>query len=304
MTALLDQNLYRLVLESLPVGVCVVNRQGKICVWSAGAERLTGHLRQEILGRSCQEDFLAHVDTEVDSSLPTAAPLLETLRSGQPLAASASLRAKGGNFVHVAVQTSPLRDEQNVLQGAVEIFTEAASPEKPDRRQSKLAVAGCLDPLTGVLNHAMIQGHLRESLSLMHVYPIPFCILCFAIDDLPKLRERYGQAAVDAIELVVAQTVEKALGPTDLLGRLLDHEFMAILTECSGGEVTKVGERLARIVQHAPIAGWGDTLHATVSIGATPALDSDTVGSIISRAEQALRASTEWGGNRIAVVEG
>ena len=64
-----------------------------------------------------------------------------------------------------------------------------------------------MDTLTGVLNHAMIQAHLREQLSLFAVYPVPFAVLSIAIDDLAKLRERFGQAAVDAATRVVAQTM-------------------------------------------------------------------------------------------------
>jgi hypothetical protein len=38
-------------------------------------------------------------------------------------------------------------------------------------------------------------------------------------------------------------------------------------------------------------------------MGATPAIDNDTIGSIVYRAEQALRESVDSGGNRISVVE-
>lgn len=41
----------RIVLEALPTGVYVANREGKVTLWSAGAEKLTGYLRQDILGR-------------------------------------------------------------------------------------------------------------------------------------------------------------------------------------------------------------------------------------------------------------
>jgi two-component system, cell cycle response regulator len=303
MADLLDPNLCRLVLESLPVGVCVVNLAGKVCVWSAGAERLTGHLRQDILGRHCEEDFLEHVDASNDPAYSKSVPLLATIRDGRSVDVLVSLRGKNGVFVPVNVRTLPLRDEHNSLMGAVEIFSELVSRDTSDRRQSKLAVAGCLDSLTGILNHAMIQAHLRESLSLVHVYPVPFCILCISIDDLPNLRDRYGQAAVDAALRIVAQTVEKALRPTDFVGRWLDQEFLAILTECSAGEVLKVAERLGRMVRHTPIAWWGDAVHVTISTGATPALDNDTVGSMLSRAEQALRESSERGGNHAALVD-
>lgn len=127
-------------------------------------------------------------------------PLLYTLREGHPINASGSLRCKRGNFLPVTVQIVPLRDEQNVMRGAVEIFIEAAAHGSQvfESRQSKLAKIGCLDPLTGVLNHAMVQARLQENLNLTHVYPIPFCVVSIALDNFSKLRDRYGQAALDA----------------------------------------------------------------------------------------------------------
>ena len=80
--------------------------------------------------------------------------------------------------------------------------------------------------LTGVLNHAMIQAHLKEQLSLFVVYPVPFAVLSIAIDELPKLRERFGQAAVDAATRIIAQTMENGLRPTDYLGRWLEEDSL------------------------------------------------------------------------------
>ena len=33
--------LHRLALEALPLAICVVNREGKILLWSAGAEQVS-----------------------------------------------------------------------------------------------------------------------------------------------------------------------------------------------------------------------------------------------------------------------
>ena len=50
-----DQLPHRLVLEALPLGIYVVNREGKVVLWSEGAEKLTGFLRQDIVGRLRRE---------------------------------------------------------------------------------------------------------------------------------------------------------------------------------------------------------------------------------------------------------
>jgi PAS domain S-box-containing protein len=62
MTRLNDQDVHRIVLEVPPLGVCVVNREGKVIQWSAGAEKLTGYLGQDVLGRLRETDLMEHQD--------------------------------------------------------------------------------------------------------------------------------------------------------------------------------------------------------------------------------------------------
>lgn len=287
----IQPDLARQVLESLPVGVYVVDREGKIMLWSAGAEQITGYLRQDVLGRLCGDHFLQHTDGENNPLEGAALPLMATLREGKPVLSLASLRGKSGRSIPVSLQTVPLRDSYNTVQGAVEVFQEVTPRSKQDRRQTKLAAFGCVDTLTGLLNHSLIQAHLKEQFTLFSLYPVPFSVLCISINDLPKLRERYGQAAVDATLRVVAQTIENSLRPTDYLGRWLEHEFLAILTECGEPELYKICPRIQKIVRHAEVVFWGEPLHVSVALGATPAHDNDTVSSLISRAELAMRRS-------------
>jgi diguanylate cyclase (GGDEF)-like protein/PAS domain S-box-containing protein len=302
MAGLGSQELYRMVLDSLPVAVCAVDREGKVILWNDGAERVTGYLRQDVLGRLCTEAFLEHADTDNNPMEGNALPLVETMRDGKCLTLRASLRKKSGQSVGVHVRTVPLRGDDGRMHGAAELFEEMITKTPTDRRHNKLAVAGCVDQLTGILNHSMILARLQESLSLHKVYPVPFCALCISIDGLAKIRERFGQAAVDATLHVVAQTLESALRPTDYLGRWLEQEFLAILTECNESDVPRVGDRLRKMAQRAHVNWWGDTWGVTISIGATPVQDMDTAGGMVSRAEEGMRKSSDAGGNQIVVV--
>src|SRR5467141_1511473 len=302
MAGLGSQELYRMVLDSLPVAVCAVDREGKVILWNDGAERVTGYLRQDVLGRLCTEAFLERADTDNNPMEGNALPLVETMRDGKCLTLRASLRKKSGQSVGVHVRTVPLRGDDGRMHGAAELFEEMITKTPTDRRHNKLAVAGCVDQLTGILNHSMILARLQESLSLHKVYPVPFCALCISIDGLAKIRERFGQAAVDATLHVVAQSLESALRPTDYLGRWLEQEFLAILTECNENDVGKVGDRLRKMAQRSHVNWWGDTWGVTISIGATPVQDMDTAGGMVSRAEVGMRKSSDAGGNQIVVV--
>ena len=74
---------YRMVLDSLPVAVCAVDREGKVILWNDGAERVTGYLRQDVLGRLCTEAFLEHADADNNPIEGSALPLVETMRYGK-----------------------------------------------------------------------------------------------------------------------------------------------------------------------------------------------------------------------------
>lgn len=302
MTELDSPEIYRVVLDALPVALCAVNRDGKVILWNDGAERITGYLRQDLLGRKCTDALLEHSDAQNNPLDGDAVPLLETMRSGKCLNLHASIRRKSGQSVSVRLRTVPLRGEDGRLYGAAELFEEIITRTPIERRHDKLAALGCLDQLTGALNHSMIQAHLQEALSLYKVYPVPFCSLCVAVDELPKIRERYGQAAVEATLRVVAQTLEGAVRPTDFVGIWLEQEFLVILNECGENDLLKVAERLRKMVHHSHVNWWGDAWSVTISIGATSAHDLDTVGSVVGRAEEGMRKAGSEGGNRIVVV--
>jgi diguanylate cyclase (GGDEF)-like protein/PAS domain S-box-containing protein len=297
----IDPNFYRFILDSLPSGVCAIDRAGKIIFWNDGAEHITGHLRQDVLGHQYDGEFLEHMDSENNLLFGDSLPLMEAMREGRARNNRISLRVKNGHFVIVKLHSAPFRDESGSIQGAAEIFEESTS-NVINKRVNKLAAYGCLDNGTGMLSHGMIEGHLRGKLAIHAKYPVPFCIMCISVDDLPNIRVRFGQAAVDATLRAAAQTIQGGLRPTDFVGRLNELELLAILNECAESEVSVVGKRLRKLVHSSGVHWWGDTLHVTISIGATPAHDNDTVESIVARAEQALRESSIPPGNCMVVL--
>ena len=55
------------------------------------------------------------------------------------------------------------------MQGAAELFEAVITRTPVDRQHNKLTAVGCVDQLTGILNHSMILAHLQEALSLHKV---------------------------------------------------------------------------------------------------------------------------------------
>ena len=297
----LNPEFFVAVLEGLRTGVYVVDHDSKIVFWNDGAERITGHLRQEMMGRSCSDNFLGQADGEQTDLTGELSPINVTMRDGKKVEAQVSLRHKDGYRVPVRLWTFPIRGDHGAVVAVAESFEESISIAEWERRQTKLANYGCLDEASGVLNHGMMQSHLREALGTFAEHPVPFSILCMEIDNLAGIQSRDGPGAVASVLRIVAQTLENSLRPTDFLGRWQENQFLAILMECSATEIVRAAERLRQMVSSSKVEWWGDQVQVTISLGGTAVAVGDAIESFVLRAEEALRDSVAQGGNCVVV---
>jgi PAS domain S-box-containing protein/diguanylate cyclase (GGDEF)-like protein len=294
--------IFRTILESLQTGIYLVDHHQKILFWNDGAERITGYLRQDVLGRFCVESLLANRGAHDSFASDAADAIAAVLRDGKPVAVNVSLCHKDGHRVLVRLRAVPIRNSHGTVIGAAESFEESLTVSSWDRRQGKLAVFGCIDEESGVFNREFLLFQIQENLETFNRYRIPFSVLCIQVDQIAQFLAARGIRAVSAIQRAVAQTLGNSLRPTDLLGRLSDSRFLAVLTECEGGEIESVAKRIGKMVGYTEINWWGDKLSVTASFGGTGSVAGDTVESIVSRAEGSLDASAATGGNRVTVV--
>src|SRR5271157_3475889 len=89
-----DPEVYRAILESLAIGVYLVDRDRKIFLWNDGAEKIAGYLRQDVLGRVCKDDLLMHCDANHTVLCHSGCPLVEAMRDGSVREADVFLRHK------------------------------------------------------------------------------------------------------------------------------------------------------------------------------------------------------------------
>jgi diguanylate cyclase (GGDEF)-like protein/PAS domain S-box-containing protein len=298
-----DPETLRSVLENLPTGVSLMGRDGKISFWNHGAERITGHLRQDVVGHLCREDFLGNPDGNEEEVSGAEAALEAVLRDGKAADSQVSFRHKSGYLVPVRLRASAIRDAHGTIIGVAECFDEILNMADWDTRHNKLAEYGCLDEATGVLTHKMTESRLHDCLASYASLPVPFCIVCISFDHLEDVKARYGVGAIAAVLRVSGQTLETSLRPTDHLGRWQENEFLAIVAECKRDEIDRVCERLRKTMSRAKIMWWGDSLPVTISMGATQVQSEDTAPEMMRRAEGALFESIAQGGNRTVVWE-
>lgn len=286
MSSFQDPEVLRAILESLPTGLCLVDVEKRIILWSAGAERITGHLRHEVVGRSCLGEPLLHCNHQDCEWCNEDCPVARAMKTAHPVEASTLLRHQAGYEVPVRVYAVPVHNAHGSIIGAVETFEESNAAAAADRDESSLSYRGG-DDVTGVAGSAATHCYLRQMLDTAEQSGIPCSVLCFRLEGLDHFRHSCGPEAALALLRVVARTLESSLWQGDFVGRWGDDRFLVIL-HCRAESLVAVGERIRRTLAGNQIEWWGEKRSLPVSIGRATAQVGDTVESILQRAQESL----------------
>lgn len=292
MSAFHDPEICRSLLESLQVGVCVVDLQKRIVFWSDGAERITGFLRHEVVGRPCAGRTLLHCDQSKCETCGPECPVGAAIQTTHAGEADGYLHHKQGHRIPVHVWAVPARDAHGSIVGVLQSFEDAPQSEDTEHREDGLKNSGCVDEITGIANHTIMQSHLRETLGTFAELQVPFGVLCLRLEGLDAFRANFGAEAASCMLRMVSHTLELAVWRTDHVGRWSDDQFLVILNGCSGDALRSVADRIGRMLVNDGIEWWGEKRSLSVSIGQAAAQAGDTIESLLERARHQMQTNS------------
>lgn len=300
--ALLDAGLQKALLDRLQEGVCIVNRDHRILYWNSGAERISGYFAHEVAGQFSHGDLLMHCDNE-GSLLPGAgpgSPVLAAMLDGKPHETTAFLLHREGHRLLTQLQARPIRDQNGVIVGAVEIFEEVSAPLH--HRARELEAFGCSDSSTRAASRKFGELMLRHALEALNALEIPFGWLRIGLDGAQDLDRSFGHGMVAAAVKMIAATLDRSLGSLDVLTRWESAEFRVEVSRCSRSELAAAAERLRLLVRASTLEWWGDRLAVTVSVGGATAEPGETIESLEERVAQVYEGCRASGGDRTAIA--
>jgi len=113
------------ILDALPDGAYITDRERLILFWNRAAEQITGWKREEVIGKHCRDNILVHVDKDGRAlcgreTCPLHRAIVTERKSEAPLLIFA--RCIDGSRVPVEASVAPLRDRAGAVVGGIEIF--------------------------------------------------------------------------------------------------------------------------------------------------------------------------------------
>jgi diguanylate cyclase (GGDEF)-like protein/PAS domain S-box-containing protein len=294
--------MYEQLLESLYDGVYFVDKDRVINYWNSGAERISGYPGSEAVGRKCSDNFLRHVDDEGKELCVDGCPLLSTLGDGVQREAELYLQHKNGHRLPVWVRVSPIKDGQGNITGAVEVFSDASSKKRVERRANALRRLAFNDTLTRLPNRRYTELKLTQALQEVKQLGRRIGFLFIDLDHFKAVNDNYGHTVGDLVLRAVGATLSSTLRPNDLVGRWGGEEFVALLADISPSECDALAKRCCRILRTCVINAEECAVSITVSIGATIVRHNDSLNSLLRRVDGLMYTSKAAGRDRVTTV--
>ncbi len=194
----------------------------------------------------------------------------------------------------------------------VELLARARNMLQLRARQLELAAANerlyvlaTTDALTGLANRRHFLERVSMELDRTHRYGRPLCLAMIDVDHFKMINDTYGHDAGDEVLRHLARIIQANIRRGDVAGRVGGEEYAMLLLETSLKGAEQACRRLLEDVARSVTAVGGNSIHATVSIGITEAGDrTDTVSSVLKRADVGLYAAKRAGRNRIETITG
>jgi len=289
------------ILENLYEGVYFVDKLRTITSWNKGAQEITGFTSEEVVHRKCYANILNHVDINGVALCFDGCPLHATIQDGEAREANVFLQHKNGHRVPVKIKALPIINNEGNIEGAVEIFSEIQDNSSIQNEIVQLQKEASLDPLTKVPNRKYLNAIIESKIREYKTVKVSFGINFIDIDNFKHVNDTYGHAVGDEILKLLVQTIQSNLRKYDVIGRLGGEEFVIVYSDLSQDDLSSVSEKIRILIASSVLRVPQHELKITVSIGATFVGGSDTVTSIIDRADSLMYKSKKDGKNKVTI---
>lgn len=249
-----SEAVLRSVTEVVPVGIAVVDREGRYLLVNQGFEAWTGMPRDQVLGRPPQE-----VLSPEEYALRR--PWIERALAGERLQFERDYPERTQHR-HARVDYFPLHDENGAADGFVAVTSDISAARAEERRLRELAHT---DRLTQVLNRAGFEQALSERASQPDGQLV--AVLYIDLDHFKPVNDEHGHAVGDQVLGIFAQRLRSVVRPTDTIARLGGDEFAIVLDGLhQEANAARVADQVVAAAR-APFQVQQHGLHIGASVG-------------------------------------
>lgn len=294
-------NLY--IMEGLYDGFALFDTELRTIVWNRGLQNLVGQPAAAALGHRWSSRLLHYADVSGQPLGDEDCPLAQVVNGAGAIVREVQVTRHDGRSLRVELQTLPIFDEQQQLQGIVEIFRDLTrSGIRRPQEFRELKLAATRDALTSVANRGELETQLTMLLTeYAKTHEKPFSLIFVDADHFKAINDTYGHSVGDEVLIEFAQLLQKETYCGELVARYGGEEFVVLCPDTTLAQAEKRSERLRMAIRSTRMGGHS-RLRITASLGVTEVEPGDSVESVLRRADKALYTSKQTGRDRTSTL--
>ncbi len=228
-------------------------------------------------------------------------------------------RAEGEHYIYTVLLTA--KNQRHEMLEAMEAGADdfLAKPFDPAELKAKLLVgkrivelqhklvsandalqfAASHDFLTRIWNRGEILGFLGRELARARRAATPLGVVLVDVDHFKSVNDQFGHQSGDLVLQELAMRFSKSLREYDGVGRYGGEEFLLVIPGCDLPTLVRRADEIRAFVSRETVLSGPGKPTVTVSMGAVAAEPSETVASVLRRADDALYRAKRGGRNRV-----
>jgi diguanylate cyclase (GGDEF)-like protein len=201
------------------------------------------------------------------------------------------------SFALIALRTTLLGYYGSAMRMRLHKVNRALGRAKHDAE--KLAAS---DPLTGALSRRAILPLIEKSLKRALRAGIPACVAMIDLDWFKTINDRFGHLGGDQVLQRVVERIRKCSRESDVIGRYGGEEFVLLLQGADEFTGARLVERVRSAVSATDWSDIGPGLKVSVSCGLASIRPTDTLETVLARADKALYEAKRGGRDQMRVA--
>ncbi|MFG6462042.1 PAS domain S-box protein [Roseateles sp. DXS20W] len=294
---LADQHeLMRVTLRSIGDAVITTDAEGLISWLNPVAERMTGWLSSEALGRPLLQVFhIVNEETREVAPDPVAACMAEGRIVG--LAHQTLLISKDGTEYGIQDSAAPILNALGDMLGVVLVFHDVSEQR---RLSGEMTYRATHDALTGLVNRAEFETRMLRTLRHAQENDSQHALMYIDLDQFKLVNDACGHSVGDQLLQQVSKLLADAVRARDTLARLGGDEFAIILEHCTMEQAARVAQKICDRMDDFRFIHEDRRFRIGTSIGLVP-VDRRwaSTAAIQQAADTSCYAAKEAGRNRV-----
>lgn len=265
------------VMDSIDVGLVVVDREYNVCLWNSFMQNYSGVRSEMILQKNLFHVIDSLPETWLRLQINTCIelrnrsfsswedrPYVFEFKNYSPISNGMAimyqnivmtpLKSLSGDISHVCI----------MIQDVSDVAKNKISLRESNRYLSEISQR---DGLTGLFNRRYWESRFIEEFKRAHTTELPASLVVFDIDHFKKVNDTYGHAAGDEVIRKTAQTLLQTARHSDICGRYGGEEFVALLPETTADQALYFAERLRKRIEKLNVETEAGEVKYTISLG-------------------------------------